>query len=164
MTLVAVLLRMISPANAFHGRSDGGSFGGLFHHHHGSSGASSEGNHEDDDEHGEHHGVSDRGERVMEAPSRDVRRDANGVIIDDRDRERRRRNDNDADRNRDGDKKHDKDMRKRRAQNLEAVMSIRPGSARSRRGGPCWRTSRGARSAIRLKCVPSGVDFDRSDE
>jgi translation initiation factor 3 subunit A len=126
-------LAMSSSANAFFGGSNGGSggshggsFGGLFHHHHGSSGGShgdssscdcncgnsgeaSEGNHEDNDE---HHAVSDRDDRAMEAPSRDVHRDSNGVIVEERNRDGRRHDDRNADHKRDGDKKHDKDVKK----------------------------------------------------
>ena len=137
MAAIGFSLAMSSPANAFFGGSNGvsvgshgGSFGGLFHRHHGSSGSygshggssnscgcdcgnsdeASEGNHEDNDEH--HEGVSERHGRDMDAPSREVRRDANGVIIEGYDRDGRHHDDRNADHNRDGDKRHDKDMKK----------------------------------------------------
>jgi hypothetical protein len=126
-------LAMSSSANAFFGGSNGssggshgGSFGGLFHHHNGSSGGShgdssscgcncgnsdeaSEGNHEDSDH---HDGVSERHEREMEAPSRDVHRDANGVIIEGHDRDGRHHDDRNVDHKRNGDQHHDKDVKK----------------------------------------------------
>jgi hypothetical protein len=92
--------------------SSGGSYGGSSNScgcNCGDTDEASEGHHEDNEE---HHAVSNRDERVIEAPSRDVHRDANGVIVEERDRERRHLNDNAADRNRDSDKKHDKDMKK----------------------------------------------------
>jgi hypothetical protein len=48
----------------------------------------------------------------MEAPSRDVHRDVNGVIIEGQDRDGRHHDDRNADHKRNGDKNHDNDAKK----------------------------------------------------
>jgi hypothetical protein len=121
LTAIAAMglsLALVSPANAFHGGSNGshggffggshgsnggssgGSFGGLFHHHHGSSGGSHGGSNScacecgDDEateanhEDADNHG--DHADRAMDAPSRESVRESRDVNVYDRDRDGRR--------------------------------------------------------------------------
>jgi hypothetical protein len=118
LAAIGTSLAMVAPANAggssggsfggffggSHG-SSGGSFGGLFHHHNGSSGGGYGSNSDNgcdcgcggseeakDADHRDNHEpnrVSERDDRVMEAPSRDVR-ESRDVNVYERNRNGRR--------------------------------------------------------------------------